>query len=133
MSNLEPDKKPKPQSAPSGGPPKPPKKTTRGLEDGLPNDPQNGPANFGAEYIDLSRVQFTPVLLGLIPAEKARKYHVLPVFKMPGRVGIVTADPSDLNAIDDLVHFLNRSVDLCVTDKSQLKAFIERLYPNPAT
>lgn len=107
-------------------------------------------ANFGAEHIDLSEVQFTAELLRLIPAETARKYQVLPVpastvvpelaesprkyqilsiFEMPDKVGIATADPSDLNTIDHLVHFLNRPVELFVTDKAQLKAFIERLYP----
>jgi type IV pilus assembly protein PilB len=90
-------------------------------------------ASFGAAYIDLSEVQFTPELLRLIPAKMVRKYQVLPVFEMPDRVGIATADPTDLNAIDDLVHFLDRTVELLITDKTQLKTFIERLYPNSAT
>lgn len=39
-------------------------------------------AEFGAEHIDLSQVQFAPELLACIPAEMAHKYRVLPVFKM---------------------------------------------------
>ncbi len=89
-------------------------------------------SNFGAEHIDLSQVQFTPELLRLLPVEMVRKYRVLPVYKTGDLVGIATADPSDLNAIDELTHFLNRPLELFVADKSQLDTFTLRLYGSSA-
>lgn len=89
-------------------------------------------ANFGAEYIDLSQVQFTPELLRLIPAKTVHKYQILPIFKKADRIGIVIVDPSDINAIDILVHLSNRVVELFVTDKAQLRlslnVFTQRAY-----
>lgn len=84
--------------------------------------------NFGAEHIDLSQVQFTPELLGCIPAEMVRRYRIIPVHLNDGKIGIATADPSDLNTIDTLAHFLNREVEILVTDKLQLNTFIDRFY-----
>lgn len=85
-------------------------------------------ADFGAEHIDLSRVQFTPELLQCIPAGIARKLRVLPIFESTTTVGIVMADPSDLNAVDTLVHHLNRPVYIYIADEGQVDSFIDRLY-----
>jgi type IV pilus assembly protein PilB len=85
-------------------------------------------ANFGAEHIDLSKVNFTPELLSCIPAKMVRKYRVLPIHQISDRTGIATTDPIDLNTIDTLVHNLNQEVEIYIADKDQLDAFIERLY-----
>jgi type IV pilus assembly protein PilB len=89
-------------------------------------------SNFGAEHIDLSQVQFTPELLRLLPVEMVRKYRVLPVYKAGVNIAIAMADPSDLNAVDQLTHFLNSIIELRVADKDQLDTFILRLYGSSA-
>jgi type IV pilus assembly protein PilB len=86
------------------------------------------PANFGAEHWDLSKVQFTPELLRLIPAELARKLRVMPILDFPGTLAVALADPSDLNAIDILTHTLNREIEICIADESQLDIYIQRYY-----
>ena len=126
MSDSTLDKQPKPQSSSCGGPPKPPKKTARGLEDGS----SGGKPSFGAEHVDLTNVQFTPELLRCLPAEMALKHWVLPILKNEAQVGVAVADPSDLNAIDDLTHFLHQPVEIFIADKHQLHDFIERFYGN---
>lgn len=90
------------------------------------------PANFGAEHIDLSNVQFTPELLSCIPAGMVQKLRVLPVFRSETQLGIAMADPSDLNPVDTLAHHLNCEICLYVADACQLAAFIERLYDKDA-
>ena len=85
-------------------------------------------ANFGAEFVDLTKVNFTPGLLRCIPAELARKYRVLPVAEKGNDLVIVTADPSDLNAIDQLHFRLNRLLEIQIADKDQIDSFIGRLY-----
>jgi type IV pilus assembly protein PilB len=85
-------------------------------------------AEFGAEFVDLATVQFTPDLLRCIPAELARKHRVLPVSESDRCIAIVTSDPSDLNALDGLHSALDRDIELRVADESQIDSFIEQLY-----
>ena len=85
-------------------------------------------AEFGAEFVDLATVRFTPSLLRCIPAELARRYRVLPVAESGRCLAIVTSDPSDLPAIDGLHSALDREFELRVADESQIDSFIERLY-----
>ena len=84
---------------------------------------------FGAEIVDLSKVDFTPELLRCIPADVARKYRVLPVFDLPGRLSIALADPEDFTTIDSLTHILKKpELEIRVAPKQYLDIFIQRLY-----
>ncbi len=85
-------------------------------------------AHFGAEEVDLRRVVFSPELLACVPAALARRYRVLPVASSRHKLRLALADPSDLETIGALEQLLNRDLELCVADESQLNAFIERLY-----
>ena len=78
--------------------------------------------------IDLRDITFTRELLALVPAEFARRHLILPVLDCPHRFVVAMADPSDLGAIDALHARLQRDVEMCVADKSQLHEFIGRLY-----
>jgi hypothetical protein len=84
--------------------------------------------DFGAMEIDLKDVDFTPELLGLVPAEYALKLRVLPISARPGFIVVAVDDPSDLDAIDSLQEALGREVELCVAHTDQLNEFIARLY-----
>jgi type IV pilus assembly protein PilB len=83
---------------------------------------------FGAMEIDLRAVDFTAELLASVPAEHARRYHVLPVFTSPGQVSVALADPSDLAAIEATQQLLDLDAVVCVADAKQLDEFIERFY-----
>ncbi|HEX3624506.1 MAG TPA: hypothetical protein VH280_03680 [Verrucomicrobiae bacterium] len=86
------------------------------------------PANFGAEHINLSSVQFTPELLRCIPVDLVRKFRVVPVSQFATQVSIAMADPTDLNAVDALAHHFNRLVYIYVADEGEVDAFIQLLY-----
>ena len=92
------------------------------------SDYQHRAAEFGAEFVDLATVKFTSGLLRCIPADLARKHHVLPVAEVGGCVAIVTSDPTDLATLDELHSVLDREIELRVADKAQLDLFIERFY-----
>lgn len=84
---------------------------------------------FGAEFVDLEAVNFTPELLRCVPAEIARKHRILPVFDRPGCLAIVLADPSDLHTVDILHHILQKpELEIRVAEGQQLDRFIHRLY-----
>lgn len=84
--------------------------------------------HFGAEEVDLRNVRFTAELLACVPAHVARRYQVIPVFDSPSVLRLAIADPSDLDALDSLNHLLQRELELCVAEDSQLVEFIARLY-----
>jgi type IV pilus assembly protein PilB len=84
--------------------------------------------HFGAMEIDLRDVQFTAELLARVPAEHARRYQVLPVSSIPGRLCLALADPSDLAAIDATSKLIEADLEVWVADAKQLDEFIERLY-----
>ena len=84
--------------------------------------------HFGAEEVDLRKVRFTEELLARVPAHVARRYRVIPVLDSPNVLRLAIADPSDLDALDALNHLLQRELELCVADESQLQDFIQRLY-----
>jgi type IV pilus assembly protein PilB len=84
---------------------------------------------FGAEIVDLTQVDFTPELLRCIPADVARKYRVLPVSDLLGRLSIALADPEDFNTIDSLIHILKKpELEIRIADEQQLDIFLQRLY-----
>ena len=85
-------------------------------------------AHFGAEEVDLGKVQFTTELLACIPGEIARRYRVLPIRSFPEKLVLAIADPSDLDAIDSLHNLVQRDLELCVAESWQLDDFIGRLY-----
>ena len=84
--------------------------------------------HFGADEVDLGQVSFTPELLGCVTAEVARHFRFLPVFNSPENLKVALSDPSDLDAVDSLQQWLNRDLELCVAEASQLSEFIDRLY-----
>ena len=85
-------------------------------------------AEFGAEFVDLATVQFTPGLLRCIPAEIARRYRVLPVSESDHCIAIVISDPVNLTAVDALRSALDRAIELRVADESQIDSFIGGFY-----
>ncbi len=92
-------------------------------------------AQFGAEFIDLEQFSFPPELLARIPAVIARSYQVLPLDFIPQHphalLKIAVSDPSDLDALDDLVGLLRCDLMICIVDAQQLRTFINKLYPPP--
>ena len=88
----------------------------------------------GAVFVDLAKVEFTPNLLRRVPAELVHRYRVLPVAEAASEIAIVTSDPSDLEAFEELNRVLDKQIELRVADKAQIDAFIEQLYgKHPST
>lgn len=83
---------------------------------------------FGAQFVDLALVRFTPDLLRCVPAELARAHRVLPVSKTQTTLAIAIADPSVVDALDSLAQSLGGEIEWRVADEEQLRSFVERLY-----
>jgi len=80
------------------------------------------------EYIDLATVNFTPELLGCVPATIARRYQVLPIIEVSSHMVIALSDPSDLELIDLLFGQLRRDLQVIQADQHQIERMIHQHY-----
>jgi type II secretion system protein E len=67
-------------------------------------------------------------LLGLLSARQAERYHVVPVRYESGRLTVATADPLDLEPLDQLREILRYKIKLAVASKTQIAAALQKYY-----
>lgn len=84
--------------------------------------------DYGATFVDLATINFTPKLLSVIPAELALRYRVMPVFAHADSVGVAIADLNDFDAMDAVQVVVRRQVEIYHADPLQLVLFVERHY-----
>src|SRR5687767_15784042 len=53
----------------------------------------------GLEYVDLGDVQLDPTVVGLIPEQVARRYHVIPIGWDDETLIVAMSDPSNVLAL----------------------------------
>ena len=87
---------------------------------------------FGYPPINVSTFIIEDQVLGLVPKEFAKKYHLLPVTLLENALTVAIADPTDLRAIDDLRAKLGLRIKPAVAIPGQLDAAIQKYYGNGA-
>ena len=85
-----------------------------------------------APFIDLANRTLRPEVAALLPETHARRLRALPI-EDGGSGGsnalrVAMADPTDLNAYDEVVRLTRREIDLAVVAESQLLAALDRVY-----
>ena len=91
--------------------------------------------HFGAEVVDLSKVEIPPDVIALVPAEIARKYQIIPV-AVPAEEAcslvITLADPTDVGLIDSLQYMLKLQwpINIRIADPEDIKAALQKYYPS---
>ena len=82
-----------------------------------------------APFIDLTARNLRPEVAGLLPEMHARRLRALPIEDTPGApLRVAMADPSDLNAYDEVARLTRREIDLAVVAESHLLAALDRVY-----
>jgi len=83
--------------------------------------------------VDLSAIQISPDAIGKVPRELAVKHRCLP-WKLEGRdLHLVTADPTDVSALDAIGFATGLRVRPTVAAESEVIAAIERHFPGEET
>ena len=82
----------------------------------------------GLPFVDLASRSVAPAVAALLPETKARRLRALPLEELHGAVRVAMADPSDLQAYDELSRLLGRDVELAVVTEADLMAAIDRAY-----
>ena len=85
-------------------------------------------AHFGAEVVNLSDLKIPDDVIATIPRHIARKYRVVPVFKLDSSLTVALADPSDLDTIDSLTHLLRMEINLQVASEADIETALTRYY-----
>ncbi|MDR1708661.1 MAG: GspE/PulE family protein, partial [Candidatus Accumulibacter sp.] len=81
-----------------------------------------------APYLDLKLFNPKPDLINLLPEAQARRFRAVVLDEVGERLRVGFADPTDLQAFDDLVRLLRRDVEPVVVAESQLLSLIDRVY-----
>ncbi len=84
-------------------------------------------ARLGLEYIDLSRLSIDASASSLISRPLAVKHEMIPIGFREMRVVVASADPNNVQGIDDLRAFFRREIVLVVAARSAVLATINRL------
>ncbi len=84
-------------------------------------------SEFGLPYLDLSAMDPEHFVTDLVSAELLEKHKMLPIFKRGNRLHIVQADPSDLQALDDVKFASGMTVDATVVEYDKLNVILEKL------
>ncbi|HXG57478.1 MAG TPA: type IV-A pilus assembly ATPase PilB [Thermoanaerobaculia bacterium] len=83
---------------------------------------------FGVPSINLAHFEIDPSVIKLIPADVARKYHILPVNKTGATITIAMADPTNVFAMDDIKFMTGYNVEPVVASELGIKAAIDNYY-----
>ena len=90
-----------------------------------------------APFIDLANRTLRPEVAALLPETHARRLRALPIEDSQGSgqpgagappLRVAMADPTDLNAYDEVARLTRREIDLVVVAESQLLAALDRVY-----
>ena len=84
-------------------------------------------AEFGLPFLDLSAMDPEHFAADLVSSELLEKHKVLPIFKRGNRLHIAQADPSDLQALDDVKFASGMTVDATVVEYDKLNVILEKL------
>ncbi len=84
-------------------------------------------AEFGLPFLDLSAMDPEHFVANLISSELLEKHKILPIFKRGNRLHIAQADPSDLQALDEVKFASGMTVDATVVEFDKLNVILEKL------
>ncbi len=79
-------------------------------------------------FVDLARRTVRPEIARMLPEVQARRLRALPLQESGGVVMVGMADPSDINAYDELSRLLKREFDLVVVAETPLLAAMDAAY-----
>lgn len=82
----------------------------------------------GMEVIDLDKIEVSPELIDLVPANVVETYRVFPVAMENGTILLALADPMNVNVLDDLKFMLNADVRGAISDEDAVNRAIEKHY-----
>jgi len=88
-------------------------------------------AQYGFPYLPLENYELDEAVISLVPEQVARQYCLIPVDRIGNALTITMADPSNLQAIEDIELATHCVVQTFVSTPSEIQRAIERHYRHP--
>ena len=88
---------------------------------------------FGMEFVSLSGHEMDKELIDLVPAEVARRYKIVPVYRIENTITVALGDPLDVETVDSLRYVLHADVTPVVALPEEIEAALDRFYPSTGT
>jgi type IV pilus assembly protein PilB len=85
-------------------------------------------SQFRVPSVDLSRDSIDSAAVGVIPAEMARRYEVIPVKRKGRLLSLAMANPSDVYAIEDIKFHTGLEVEPLVAAESAIQKVLDKYY-----
>jgi len=82
----------------------------------------------GYPYIDLDQFEVFPEVIGLIPAETAKRNLVMPIHKIKSFLTLAMVDPTDLEVIEDIRFRTGLSVQPVISTETGVTNAINKYY-----
>ena len=81
---------------------------------------------FGVPLLDINALEIDPDVIKLVSEELVQKHHALPLFKRGNRVYIGVADPTNLQALDEIKFHIGANTEALVVEQDKLAKAIEK-------
>ncbi|MBI4964235.1 MAG: type IV-A pilus assembly ATPase PilB [Desulfomonile tiedjei] len=82
----------------------------------------------GLPTVSLDEIDVDPDAVKLIPTPIAQKYMAIPYAHVNSSLHVAMADPTDLNAIDDIKFMTDLSVEVSIATESQIRKALDTFY-----
>ncbi|HMK35472.1 MAG TPA: type IV-A pilus assembly ATPase PilB [Desulfomonilaceae bacterium] len=82
----------------------------------------------GYPTVSLDEIDVDPDAVKLIPGQTAQKYMIIPYNQVNASLHVAMADPTDLNAIDDIKFMTDLSVEVSIATESQIRKALDAFY-----
>ena len=86
---------------------------------------------YDLDRVDLRDFTADPAMLGMIPAQTARRYQVLPLSVSDKAIRVAMADPTNVIAMDDIRAVTRRAVEPVAASEGALAEMIDKSYGPP--
>jgi Type II secretion system (T2SS), protein E, N-terminal domain len=80
------------------------------------------------EVVDPARIEGDPAILALLPGSDARQRAALPWRRIDEHIDVAMADPTDGDAVAELMRLLGGPLRLYLAPRADIEAAVDRLY-----
>lgn len=82
----------------------------------------------GLPTVALDEIDVDPDAVKVMPADMAQKYMVIPYSRVDSTLHVAMADPTDLNAMDDIKFRTGLAVEVSIASESQIRKALDQFY-----
>ena len=91
-----------------------------------PQVAQAAAEEFGSPLLDIEAIEIDADITKLVNEKLIRQHHTLPLYKRGSRLFVGVADPTNLQALDEIKFHVGSTVEAIVCEADKLSAAIER-------